>query len=279
MTNGSGIATVSFTGGAYVSTRAYNGTSLATAISNYDYLQFTILPTSGNNLVVNTISLYMGVSGGSMSASLLYSTDASFASYQTAGSVTGFSNTTVAQSSFTSLGINVNNGQTLYVRIYGWNLGSTYYFRTKAVVISGTTWSIPKITLTMGTNFISGLNTYNNTDNPILNDSVHILSGELTEQHQTSTLRLSNEKAHPNSDKARIFPNPVTNGILNVELENGISEQFNLAIFDMSGKTLIKRDYSHLNSLSLDLSAYPTGIYALQIQSSNFIFSDKFILK
>jgi hypothetical protein len=278
MVYGTGIGNISFIG-AYASTWAYNGTSLAAAIANNDYLQFILSPTKGNNLNINTISLYRGVSGGSMSFSLFYSTDASFASYVIGGSVTDFNNTSLMQSSFGGMNISVTNGQTLYVRIYGWNGGISNYLRTKNVLISGTSWATP------ATGSAGGIANFGNNSSPIIanlspanppsDESSDIMNQQLVLKSGLS----EGITSHYAVNKVRIFPNPVTDGILNVELEDGNDEQFDLVIFDLSGKSLEKRHYEHMNNVSLDLSAYPTGIYAINIHSFNFNFSDKVILK
>ena len=79
--------------------------------------------------------------------------------------------------------------------------------------------------------------------------------------------------------RMHIYPNPVTNGILNVKLDEGVQEQFVLSILDMSGKLLQKNQYEQSNSLSLDLSTYPPGVYLIQLRSLNHYFSDKFIIR
>jgi hypothetical protein len=78
---------------------------------------------------------------------------------------------------------------------------------------------------------------------------------------------------------SRIFPALVANRILNVELEDGIGEQFDPVIFDISGKSLLKGHNEQLNTISLDLSVFPPGMFIHQIRSLYFSFSDKFILK
>jgi hypothetical protein len=75
-----------------------------------------------------------------------------------------------------------------------------------------------------------------------------------------------------------IYPNPVPNGQLNVNLDEGISEQFDLLILDISGKSVLKLHYEQTKTISLNLSAYPKGMYSLQIRSVNFRKSEKFIL-
>lgn len=77
----------------------------------------------------------------------------------------------------------------------------------------------------------------------------------------------------------QVYPNPVTNGILNVKLDKGINEKCELLIFDMHGKALIHTEYDPSILLSLDLSKYPSGTYVIQIRSSHFNFSNKFVLK
>lgn len=75
-----------------------------------------------------------------------------------------------------------------------------------------------------------------------------------------------------------IYPNPVTNGILNVKLEEEIPEQFALSILDLSEKILYQKYYEQSVSFSMDMSTYTPGLYLVQIRSLNYNFSDKFII-
>ena len=76
-----------------------------------------------------------------------------------------------------------------------------------------------------------------------------------------------------------IYPNPVSNDILKVKLDDKIHEQFDLSIYDLSGKTLFQKHYQQTNSILLDLSAFPAAEYLIQIISPSFHFSDKFIIE
>lgn len=58
----------------------------------------------------------------------------------------------------------------------------------------------------------------------------------------------------------RFYPNP-TNGLITVEIKGNVKEIF---LADISGKLLEKFDVSGQESLVLDISQYPTGIYFLQ---------------
>jgi len=76
-----------------------------------------------------------------------------------------------------------------------------------------------------------------------------------------------------------IYPNPVTNGILNVKLDGDILEQFELSIWEISGKLLMKEYYYQSDLILLDLLAFPPGIYLIQIHNKSIQFLEKFIIR
>lgn len=135
-TAGTGVTGLGYSGtnGMYV-----NGLNSASRDLN-DYFQYTITPTSGNNLTVTQIQLTHSLSnyGGSPKLAVYYSLNSDFSSATQVGSdiaITASTTTTLS-----SLLISVGNTQTLYVRVYGWALtASGTTFRNKAVSISGTT--------------------------------------------------------------------------------------------------------------------------------------------
>jgi hypothetical protein len=93
-------------------------------------------------------------------------------------------------------------------------------------------------------------------------------------------------KANPSADILKqtgngmhIYPNPVTNGKLNIELNEEITEHFELHILDLTGKLILKKQYEHASVMSLDVSSYPPALYLIQIRSDRFQFSDKFIIR
>jgi hypothetical protein len=89
-----------------------------------------------------------------------------------------------------------------------------------------------------------------------------------------------NEENENQSDNSRvdIFPNPVTNNLLNIRLEGTIQEEFNLVIYDLSGRTLIQEHYKNESSLALNLSEFSKGMYILNIFSRNYNSTKKFIV-
>jgi hypothetical protein len=127
-----------------------NGSSSAASVSNNGwsnnilnnnaYYEYAITPTSGNDLTVNSVSFYYSVSGSSMSLSLYYSTDDFLTSTQLGSNVSNFSNTSSTTQFSNSTNIQVADGLTLKVRVYGWAASAvTRTFRNKMIVISGTT--------------------------------------------------------------------------------------------------------------------------------------------
>jgi hypothetical protein len=106
------------------------------------------------------------------------------------------------------------------------------------------------------------------------NDSIEVEQTFTIEVKSASMIDLTNQT----SFGMLIYPNPVVNSIVNVKLDNGISDHFDLFIRDISGRLIMQRQYEQTKTVSLDLSGYPIGIYVLQVRSLNFLKSEKFIL-
>ncbi len=72
--------------------------------------------------------------------------------------------------------------------------------------------------------------------------------------------------------KISVFPNPV-NSTLNIEIETDEKENFEILLFDMAGKLLLKREVSKIDNI--DLSHLQSATYRLQVkdkQNRNFKF-------
>ena len=76
-----------------------------------------------------------------------------------------------------------------------------------------------------------------------------------------------------------IYPNPVLHGeMLNVKLAGSGPGGFNLAVYDITGKVLIKQHYSPTELFAVDVSEFSTGTYILVIRSGVLNFTNKFIV-
>ena len=67
-------------------------------------------------------------------------------------------------------------------------------------------------------------------------------------------------------NKVKVMPNPTT-GIVNIEFSNAFNGK--LSIFDVTGKLIDSIDILNLNSKQIDLSNLITGIYLIEISSTN----------
>ena len=77
-----------------------------------------------------------------------------------------------------------------------------------------------------------------------------------------------------------IYPNPVNNGILNINLDGvELNKNITVSIFDIMGKNVFSNNAVNNNSilnLNLDLSS---GIYTLMVTSENVKLIEKLIIK
>ncbi len=132
-----GISSMSYSANGVSSTNwisySYLSFDITSSYYNQDYYQYTVSPTSGNNLTVSSINYTASASSSSPATFLYYSLN-NFATYTAVGGVDSYTNT--------GLNIVVPSGSTLTVRVFGMDLvASTTSFRNKNVVISGTTTS------------------------------------------------------------------------------------------------------------------------------------------
>lgn len=135
-------------GGVSVQSIKYNGVWPETTKNTIRYIRFATSPKSGSVLTVDTIAMTIGaVSSSAMKLAIYYSTDSTFASGGTQlGSDYSLSSSAMTRVQFTSLGIVLNPGQSIYVRVYPWDSAtesSGKYIALLNVVIGGSTNPIP----------------------------------------------------------------------------------------------------------------------------------------
>ncbi len=76
-------------------------------------------------------------------------------------------------------------------------------------------------------------------------------------------------------DGFKIYPNPSKN-IFNIELKN--NNEFEFAVFDITGKRIINKKKVSRNSYQLDMSSYSPGMYFINIESKNQSATRKLLL-
>ncbi|GAB4251669.1 MAG: hypothetical protein Kow0079_05780 [Vicingaceae bacterium] len=67
------------------------------------------------------------------------------------------------------------------------------------------------------------------------------------------------------TNNVNVFPNPALNEVT-IQSKNLINQ---IAILDITGKTIFKRNYNHLQQVTVDLDNFTSGIYFVQIKNSN----------
>ncbi|MDA3929433.1 MAG: Ig-like domain-containing protein, partial [Prolixibacteraceae bacterium] len=84
-----------------------------------------------------------------------------------------------------------------------------------------------------------------------------------------------------NENVAIIYPNPITNGMLTIELNN-CEDNINaeMEIFNLQGKILYSKIFDGLNSLTIDVSGYlSSGTYILIVKDGLSIATQKLIVQ
>jgi hypothetical protein len=64
--------------------------------------------------------------------------------------------------------------------------------------------------------------------------------------------------------KSKIYPNP-SNQLLTIEFENPGSELFELAVYDIHSKPILKKENIPDNRITLNTSTFQPGIYVYKI--------------
>jgi hypothetical protein len=82
-----------------------------------------------------------------------------------------------------------------------------------------------------------------------------------------------------NGDGIHVYPNPIADGVLNLKLDNGIQEPFDVFILDLTGKLLIQKHFENANLLSVDVSSLPPAMYLVRIRSQHIQYSEKFLIQ
>lgn len=128
---------------------AGTGWPAETAYNANRYVQFSASPKTGSILTVDTVSVTIGSSGGTtaLKANIYYSTDPAFTTSTQLGTTITLGNATYTRVKFSSLGLVLNPGQSIYVRILPWNSSAAAitgkYLAILNMAIGGSTDPVP----------------------------------------------------------------------------------------------------------------------------------------
>ena len=79
----------------------------------------------------------------------------------------------------------------------------------------------------------------------------------------------------------RLFPNPSSDGIMNIEYNAKIAHPLLLSLINTEGKILFRQEEkvtSGVNNLSLDCSSFPTGLYLVKLNNDQASVCLKFLI-
>ncbi len=80
-----------------------------------------------------------------------------------------------------------------------------------------------------------------------------------------------------NEIAVNLYPNPST-GLVNIELSGSVNDGVNIEVYDILGN-LVKAEYlSSVHRTAIDLSAQESGLYFIQIRTSNKVITKKLML-
>jgi hypothetical protein len=92
---------------------------------------------------------------------------------------------------------------------------------------------------------------------------------------------IQNDNPIVESKEFSLYPNP-TDNILNLVLPESSEANFLIRVIDINGRVLLERTSSsdqHSSTLSLDISMLPVGLYEVELSTSTFSESLKFLKK
>jgi hypothetical protein len=76
----------------------------------------------------------------------------------------------------------------------------------------------------------------------------------------------------------KLYPNPCVDGTLNIEVDNAGNENIQLTICDISGKPLLKQNFSEARK-QLDVSHFSKGLYLVSVRAKNFTKTVQYIVE
>jgi hypothetical protein len=74
-----------------------------------------------------------------------------------------------------------------------------------------------------------------------------------------------------------IYPNPVSNGLLNIAME-GLPGTSTIRILDMGGKVILELQSSNEANIQMNLDV-PSGVYFMQVRNGEKNLTKKFVVQ
>ena len=85
------------------------------------------------------------------------------------------------------------------------------------------------------------------------------------------------EEIDAEENSVEVFPNPTT-GLLNISFENSDLGGYNVEIYDALGRLVASENVNASGNYTMDISAYPEGLYVVRISTTAFVANKKIML-
>jgi hypothetical protein len=99
----------------------------------------------------------------------------------------------------------------------------------------------------------------------------------LPDQAKIGSSSIGNSSLSENDVKLLVYPNPLANTILNIEVEN-LSTVATLKIFTASGVACYEGLIDSSGTVQLDRSVFKNGIYIIKVYNEHFVKTTKLIV-
>ena len=148
-----------------------------------------------------------------------------------------------------------------------WTNDIDYYLGLKLIVGTYTYYGWLRMQITVNLNAASGIikdYAYNSIPDQLILAGQTIATG-IIENSFASSIKL--------------FPNPASNQLT---IDKGKLKIESVTIYDLTGREVYSENHQTPNSnpeISIDVSKFPAGVYAVQIQTADFIETKKLIVK
>jgi hypothetical protein len=84
----------------------------------------------------------------------------------------------------------------------------------------------------------------------------------------------------PFTASVKVYPNPVTDGLLHVEIQTQDTDLISIGVFDLIGRSIyhpLRRLEKGMNKIDLDISELPAGYYILKIRNNHSLNEFKIV--
>ena len=80
----------------------------------------------------------------------------------------------------------------------------------------------------------------------------------------------------------QVYPNPISNGQLNIVLDSRQAQQVSIQVLDLSGKVVLSQTeqlYGSMSQIEVDAAALSTGVYVISISTNDTMITEKIVVR